>query len=89
MGPVFVYIWYIFGTWWVRGWYVVGTWLVRGGYVVGTWLVRGFDPNCRNKGPMTIVPTVGLIWTGGASLIALLLVQSSYPQLAFVPDAPS
>ena len=42
MGPDLVYIWYIFGTWWVRGWYVVGTWLVRGWYMVGTWLVRGW-----------------------------------------------
>ena len=29
----FLRIWYIFGTWLVRGWYVVGTWMVRGWYV--------------------------------------------------------
>ena len=40
MGPVFVYIWYIFGTWWVRGWYVVGTWLVRGWYVDSSQIVE-------------------------------------------------
>ena len=42
MGPDFVCIWYVVGTWLVRGGYAVGTWLVRGGYVVGTWLVRGW-----------------------------------------------
>ena len=50
---IWVQFLYIFGTYLVRGGYVVGTWRVRGWY-----MVRGFDPNCRNKGPMTIVPTL-------------------------------
>ena len=60
MSPDFVYIWYIFGTWWVRGCYMVGAWLVRGWYVAGTWLVRECDPNCRNEGPMRNILTLWL-----------------------------